>query len=292
MTNTWLVTGANGQLGQEFLRYPKLPNIDFMGLTKNELDITNYESVKKVMVELNPTGVINTAAWTNVDAAETSEAEAFSVNASGPEILSKVANEENIKLIHFSTDYVFNGKGNKPYEIDSVKDPQTAYGRTKLAGEIAIMNNMKQDFWILRTAWLYGEYGPNFVKTILKLDKTHPKLKVVNDQVGQPTWTFDVVEKVIEVIKKSPAPGIYHCVNTGQSSWHEFASEIFTQLSLDASRIQPVSTSEFPRPALRPAYSVLSQNQWKVQSILPMRNWREALGVALPLVKSKSEMEN
>ena len=234
------------------------------------------------ILEKYPEIVINAAAYTAVDNCETDYTNAYSVNAIGPKNLAIACNKINIPLIHISTDYVFDGNKRTPLtEVDTL-GPKTAYGKTKLEGEKMIQENTKK-YFILRTAWLYGIHGKNFVQTMLNLSKKNNELKVVNDQIGSPTYSKDLAIAISELLN-SDKYGIYHVTNKGEISWYDFSKKIF-ELSNINIKVNPVSTEEFPRPAPRPHYSVLSNQKWINAGFTPMRNYDEALKEYLSLLK-------
>jgi dTDP-4-dehydrorhamnose reductase len=231
--------------------------------------------------------IVNCAAWTDVDGAESQELEASRVNSDGAENLAIGAKLCNSKLIHLSTDYVFSGEIQSPWQIADEINPQTAYGRTKAQGESRVLASYSENSFILRTSWLYSPWGKNFAKTMTKLAIiTEGEVSVVNDQVGQPTSAMDLAGQLVELgLSTSPA-GIYHGTNSGQATWFEFAQEIFKLSGADVGRVAPVSSSEYPRPAKRPSYSVLSHDAWAGTLVKPLRDWRIALAEAMPAIIS------
>lgn len=269
----WAILGSSGMLGSEFTT--QLIEEDCAGFTKNNLDITNYNQVRQLLRGFDV--VVNCAAWTNVDAAEEFPESAYAVNEQGVRNVALVCQEQGSRLIQFSTDYVFSGQSNVPYEVDDKPEPQSVYGLSKLAGENVVREILPNSHLIIRTAWLYGHYGSNFVKTILKLEKIQDDLKVVNDQIGQPTWVHDVVKKVIEINDVQVDASTFHVTNSGQASWYEFAQEIFKNANKNVDRVKPVSSREFPRAVNRPKYSVLGHRALASHGMSPMQDWREAL---------------
>lgn len=269
----WMVIGANGMLGSDLVSV--LPKENVTALTKAECDVTNEASVQNAIHDVDV--VINCAAYTAVDNAETNEDLAFAINAIGSENLANACKKIGALLVNISTDYVFDGKAKSPYEVSAETNPNSVYGRSKLAGEVAISRILPGNHLIVRTAWLYGKNGNHFGKTILNLAKTNENLKVVNDQFGQPTWTMDLSRKILELVEKNSPTGIYHGTSSGEVSWFDFAREIFELVGLDRNRIVPVSSEEFVRPAPRPKYSVLSHSQFKKIKMEPIRDWKEAL---------------
>ena len=273
----WAVLGHAGMLGQDFMS--ALAPQQVTGFDRAEFDITNIDSVKSVLTGFNV--VVNCAAWTAVDDAEINEGAALAINGDGPRNVAKVCNEIGAKLVQISTDYVFSGDATTPYAETAEVGPKSAYGRTKLAGEFAVRDNLPNDHYVVRTAWLYGEHGPNFVKTMINLEKTKDTISVVNDQIGQPTWTKDLVTQVITMISADVPSGIYHATSSGQTSWFGLTQRIFEMIGADPNRVLPTTTESFPRPAPRPAFSVLGHDKWKSVGMNPIRAWDEALAAAL-----------
>jgi dTDP-4-dehydrorhamnose reductase len=269
---TWVVTGARGQLGSDLLRIKP----DAVGLGRAELDLSDADAVDKVIADIAPSVVINAAAYTAVDAAETDEAGAQAGNVVGPANLAAACARVGARLIHLSTDYVFPGDASTPYEVDSPTGPRSVYGATKLAGERAVLS-ASRDAYVVRTAWVYGQTGGNFVKTMAKLEASRDTLSVVDDQRGSPTWSADLARGLVALASSSASPGIYHCTGGGETTWCGFARAIFEELGADPSRVQPTTTDAFPRPAPRPAYSVLSDRAWRAAGLPPMPDWRDAL---------------
>lgn len=269
----WLVVGAQGMLGTELMGL--LASRDVVGMDLPDIDITDPESVKRAVTGRDV--VVNCAAWTAVDDAETNEAAAFAVNAVGPANLARQCRELGARMVQISTDYVFDGQQSAPYRVTDAPAPRSAYGRTKLAGEWAVRAELPNDSWVLRTAWLYGKFGPNFVKTMVALEKTKPELAVVDDQRGQPTWAKDLGRQIIDVVDSDVPAGVYHATNGGETSWWGFTRRIFELAGADPERVQPTTTDKFPRPAPRPANSTLDHAQWVEVGLQPMRRWEEAL---------------
>jgi dTDP-4-dehydrorhamnose reductase len=227
--------------------------------------------------------VVNAAAWTAVDDAETNEPQAFAVNATGAANLARACADVGAELVQVSTDYVFAGDATSPYAESAQLAPRSAYGRTKAAGEWAVTALCPRSR-VVRTAWLYGAGGPSFVSTMARLAAQRETLDVVDDQHGQPTWTMDL-SRILEALVTSGAPyGAYHATSSGETTWCGFAREIFSGLGLDPARVHPTTTEAFPRPAPRPAYSVLGHDAWHRAGIAPIRSWREALAEALPSI--------
>jgi dTDP-4-dehydrorhamnose reductase len=286
-----LVTGAGGQLSDDLLDAVRSTKDVFArGLTIQDLDITDAFAVQDMLVGWerivrsdspdHRLVVVNCAAYTAVDAAETDEETAYAVNAAGPALLATAAAKVGAGLIHVSTDYVFPGDGTEPYDVDDATGPKGAYGRTKLAGELAVREILPHDSWIVRTAWLYGTTGQNFVKTMARLEKDRDTVSVVDDQRGSPTWSRDLAVGLLALAGSAVPAGILHGTNRGETTWHGFTRAIFEELGADPDRVLPTTTDAFPRPAPRPAYSVLSGRAWDEAGLPPFRGWREALAEA------------
>ena len=277
-----LVTGANGQLGSELVRlYAARSGDEVLGIDLPELDITSTESVAHTVSEFKPDVVINCAAWTAVDAAEENEPAAMAVNGEGPEKLAAACRVTGAWLVQISTDYVFSGEASSPYDEDASPDPQSAYGRTKLAGEMAVQSMLPDAHYIVRTAWLYGHEGSNFVKTMLRLESERETIDVVDDQIGQPTYAADLAAQIVALVDARPAAGTFHGTNSGEVSWHGFTQEIFRQIGANPARVVAVTSEQFVRPAPRPAYSVLGHRRWAEAGLTEMRDWREAITEAM-----------
>ena len=272
----WLVVGANGMLGTELMRLLAERNV--RGVDLPEIDITKPGSVAEVLTDVDI--VVNCAAYTAVDNAEADEAIAFRVNATGPSVLARRCSEIGAKLVQISTDYVFDGTSTTPYAENAQPNPQSAYGRTKVAGEWAARAELPDAHWILRTAWLYGEFGPNFVKTMVTLEASKPELSVVDDQHGQPTWARHLAARIIELSDVNAPTGTYHATSSGATTWFGFTRSIFEQIGADPTRVQPTTTEAFPRPAPRPANSVLGHDAWAATGLAPLPDWRDALAQA------------
>ncbi|WP_433250231.1 dTDP-4-dehydrorhamnose reductase [Streptosporangium sp. CA-135522] len=273
----WLVTGASGMLATELSGRLKAAGEAVLALRRDELDLRDASAVQHLVSACRPDVVVNCAAWTAVDDAETREAEALTVNGHGTRALAEACERLGARMIQPSTDYVFDGTALDPYHEDARPCPVNAYGRTKLAGERAVLEVLPETGYVVRTAWLYGAAGKNFVRTIAGLERTRPVLDVVDDQLGQPTWAGDLAGWIVELGRAAPPPGIYHATNSGQTSWYGLAREVFELVGADPDRINPVSAKEFARPAPRPAYSVLGHDRWSGAGLPPMRDWREAL---------------
>ncbi|MGW1742287.1 dTDP-4-dehydrorhamnose reductase [Nocardia sp. NPDC001965] len=269
-----LVTGAGGQVGAELLRL--IPAV--RAFTRSELDITDPTAVESV-VRPGDT-VLNCAAFTAVDRAESEPAAAFAANETGPAVLAAACARAGARLVHLSTDYVFPGTATAPYEPADPTGPATVYGRSKLAGERAVRELCPQAH-IVRTAWVYSGTGGDFVATMRRLERERDTVSVVNDQIGSPTFAADLAAGLLELAANPAAPGVLHATNAGQASWFELARAVFAGIGADPERVRPCTTAEFPRPAPRPAYSVLSATAWREAGLTPLRPWESALTEAL-----------
>lgn len=251
---------------------------EVLALNRQDLDITDLAAVDAVLAPGDV--VINCAAYTKVDDAESDEATAYAINALGVQNLAIAARECGAKLVTISTDYVFNGQGVSPYLESEQRDAASAYGRTKLAGEEFATAEYPQGTYILRTAWLYGKNGPNFAQTMLNLAATKETWSVVDDQRGQPTWSKDLAQQIVKLVDADAPTGVYHATNSGEASWFEFARAVLEEAGLDPARITPTDSASFVRSAPRPSYSVLNHGRWNAVGLEPMRPWREALHAA------------
>ncbi|SHG69216.1 dTDP-4-dehydrorhamnose reductase [Flagellimonas flava] len=278
-----LVTGASGQLGSTFkaLESKGLANeLDFDFKSASELDITDFDAVRNVLVASNYAYCINCAAYTNVDKAESENDLAYQVNVTGARNLAMNCNESNTILIHISTDFVFDGFLNTPYLEEDIARPIGFYGDTKYKGERAIVGNLEEHF-IIRTSWLYSEFGHNFMKTMVRLGTERDELAVIYDQVGTPTYALDLAQVVLHIINAHSIDyGVYHYSNEGVSSWYDFAKTIFDLYNLDVD-LKPIRSEEFPTPAERPKFSVLDKSKIKNTFNLQIPHWKDSLAVAL-----------
>ncbi|MFI5757140.1 dTDP-4-dehydrorhamnose reductase [Streptomyces sp. NPDC051569] len=284
----WLVTGSGGMLGQDVLAALAVSGERAAGLDRTALDITDPGAVRAALDGHAPDVVVNCAAWTAVDDAEAREAEALAVNGTGPRVLAGACAASGAVLLQVSTDYVFAGDARTPYGEDAPTAPRSAYGRTKLAGERAVLDTLPETGFVVRTAWLYGAGGGNFVRTMIKLEGVKDTLDVVDDQRGQPTWTGDLADRLVQLGRAALAgtaeAGVYHGTSGGDTTWFGLTREIFRLLGVDPERVRPTTSGAFPRPAPRPAYSVLGHERWKRAGIEPIRDWRSALKEAFPAV--------
>ncbi|MCR8844160.1 dTDP-4-dehydrorhamnose reductase [Paenibacillus sp. SC116] len=269
-----LVTGASGQLGTDIMELLSKYNVPAVGCTRTNLDITDSEQVHEVIGRIKPRGIIHAAAYTKVDQAEYESDEAYRVNVYGSRNVAAAAESIGSKILMLSTDYVFDGRSTKPYDEFAAPRPINVYGSSKREAE-KIVCQLNHRAFIVRTSWIFGRYGSNFVKAMLEQGKTNHELKVVHDQIGSPTYTKDLAECIIQLIN-TDWYGTYHVSNSGSCSWHQFACAIMEEAELQV-KVRSVPTSQFPRPARRPAYSVLEGRALKLHGLSPLRPWREAL---------------
>jgi dTDP-4-dehydrorhamnose reductase len=272
-----LVVGATGMLGKDLLRVLGERGYDADGLGSAGLDVTDPAATLAAVSGYDV--VVNCAAYTAVDAAETDEPAAFAVNAVGPANLARACAASGSRLVQISTDYVFDGSATDPYAADAPVAPRSAYGRTKLAGEWAARAGA-DDVLVVRTAWLYGAHGGCFPKTIARVARERGGLDVVDDQVGQPTWTADLAELVVALVQAQAPAGTYHGTSSGQVSWHGFAQAVVGAAGLDEQIVRPTTSAAFTRPAPRPAYSVLDHASVRAAGVEPIGDWRERWAVA------------
>ncbi|MEU0464744.1 dTDP-4-dehydrorhamnose reductase [Amycolatopsis sp. NPDC006131] len=283
-----LVPGGTGQLGSALSALAS-SDVRVVAPSSADLDVTSAGSViaavNALAAEAAEAGrsplVINAAAYTAVDAAETDESRAFRINADGARVLAAACSSRRVPLIHVSTDYVFPGDSSRPYEPEDPLGPRSAYGRTKAAGEDAVLGSGARA-WVVRTAWVYGAGGANFVETMRRLEGERDTVSVVDDQRGSPTSSADLAAGLLDlgravVSGRAPQRRVLHCTNSGETTWYGFARAVFEELGADPERVKPCTTAEFPRPAPRPPYSVLSNEAWRQAGLTPLRPWREAL---------------
>lgn len=268
------VTGVRGQLGYDVMRELEKRGMEAVGVDIQEMDITDESSVERVITEAAPDAVIHCAAYTAVDAAEDNEELCRKVNADGPRYIASVCKKLDIKMLQVSTDYVFDGQGEKPWEPDDVCGPRSVYGQTKYEGELAVQELLDK-YFIVRIAWVFGVNGNNFVKTMLRLSETRDRLTVVNDQFGSPTYTYDLAGLLVEMIRTEKY-GIYHATNEGFCSWYEFARAIFEKAGKNVT-VQPVSTEEYGAKAFRPHNSRMSKDKLTENGFQRLPSWQDAL---------------
>jgi dTDP-4-dehydrorhamnose reductase len=275
----WLVTGAAGMLGRELAELLAVPAHEVLALGRAELDITDPAALKSAVGGADV--VLNAAAWTDVDGAESAEADASAVNGDAVRHLAAACADSGSVLLHVSTDYVFPGDATAPIPEDAPTGPVNAYGRGKLLGERAVFDALPDTGYVVRTAWLYGGHGKNFVDTILNAAKQRDFLDVVDDQRGQPTWARALARQLIalgEAALRGQAPaGAYHGTASGETTWYGLARAAFELTGLDPERVRPTTSDRFPRPAPRPSYSVLAHGRWAAAGLAPLPDWRESL---------------
>ncbi len=273
----WLVTGAAGMLGQDLTALLAARGAEFTALDRGALDITDPAAARAAVLEFRPDMVVNCSAWTAVDDAEAHEDLALAVNGDGAANMAAACAQAGARLIQPSTDYVFSGTGTQAYQEDDPPAPRTAYGRTKLAGEQAVLRLLPDASYVLRTAWLYGAHGRNFVRTMIRLEGSKDSVAVVDDQHGQPTWTGDVASQILLLEQASPQPGIYHATSSGATTWMGLARDVFRLLGADPARVTPTTTAALALPAPRPAYSVLGHANWARAGLPALPDWRDSL---------------
>ncbi len=295
----WLVTGAGGMLGSDLVPRLLADGEEVMALGRADLDITSASAVLTAVRYAQPDVIVNCAAWTAVDDAEAHEAAALAVNGDGPahlaEACADLASSRHRSgagpvLLQVSTDYVVAGDAAVPYPEDAPAGPRTAYGRTKLAGERAVLTALPATGFVVRTAWLYGARGPSFVATMLRLERERDTVSVVDDQTGQPTWTVDLADRLVRlgraVLAGAAPSGVYHATASGATTWFSLARKVFELAGADPGRVRAVPTSAFPRPAPRPTWSVLGHDRWAGTGVQPIGDWAERLAVALAALTS------
>lgn len=277
---TWLVAGAGGMLGTDLVAALRATGAEVHTPSSKELDLREAEAVREAVHRIRPATVVNCAAWMAVDDAEEHEAEALAINGTAVQSLAAACGETGARLFQVSTDYVFDGTSPGPYPEDALTAPVNAYGRTKLVGERTALG-LAQGY-VVRTAWLYGAHGGNFVRTMARLAGERETVDVVDDQWGQPTWTVDLADQIIALAGSKARAGVYHATSSGRTTWCGLAREVFTLLGLDPARVRPTTSDKFPRPARRPANSVLAHDGWASADLPPIRDWRTALHAAWP----------
>ena len=284
----WLIVGGEGQLGLAIQNELLTQGINYKALGHSQLDITNEFQVSNCFEELNPEVVINTAGWTDVDGAEINEDKAWSVNAYGPQVIAQASRKIGAKNIHISSDYVFSGTGKIPWSESANLSPLSAYGRSKAEGEKLVQHVYPDGSYVVRTAWLYSPWRKNFVKSIIKLAlSTDKQVKVVIDQVGQPTNAIELATRIREMTELNIPPGIYHGTNSGETTWFELAQLVFKLCGEDPNRVTPITSTQLGQLAFRPSYSVLGHQKWKEQNMNPMSDWRDALVNGIADIYSK-----
>jgi dTDP-4-dehydrorhamnose reductase len=277
----WLVTGAGGMLGRDLCAaLAEAGESRVVAAARAELDITDVVGVRDAVADVDV--VLNAAGWTDVDGAETAEDAATAVNGHAVRILAEAAGP---RLFHISTDYVFDGEATVPYAEDADPAPINAYGRSKVVGERAVLT---AGGYVIRTAWLYGAHGRNFVRTMLRLAEERETVDVVADQEGPPTWSYALAGQVVALARAAAAaqaaPAVYHGTAGGQTSWYGLARAVFAEAGLDPARVRPTTSDRFPRTARRPTYSVLGRERWSATGVPPLQHWRAMLTTAMRVV--------
>ena len=277
-----LLTGADGQLGRDLFEAATASGHTVHATTRAGCDITDAAAVARNLEEAEADVLVNCAAWTKVDAAESDRDGAFRANALGPRVLASACAARDVLLVHLSTDYVFDGTATEPVDEWQRTGPRSAYGASKLAGE-AEVRALARRHQVVRTSWLYGSHGPNFVLTMLRAAAEGKPLRVVSDQVGTPTWTGHLAQALLRLIARD-LPGTFHLTNSGEVSWHGFAQEIFAASAMETD-VAAITTAEWPTPAPRPAYSVLDNRVWRLLGEAPLPDWREGLHAYLASIR-------
>ncbi len=280
----FLVTGVKGQLGHDIMNELHKRGHEGIGVDIAEMDITDPDACERVISESNVDGVFHCAAYTAVDAAEDNKEVCMKINAGGTENIAKVCEKLDIKMMYISTDYVFNGEGTRPWEPDDEREPLNAYGESKYYGEVAVTDHVKK-FYIVRIAWVFGVNGKNFIKTMLKLGKERDTLTVVDDQIGSPTYTYDLSRLLVDMMETDKY-GFYHATNEGLCSWYEFACEIFKQAGMDV-KVLPVSSDQYKAKAKRPSNSRLNKEKLSANGFERLPKWQDALSRYLVELKDQ-----
>ena len=278
----WLVTGANGMLGTDLVDLLRSRGEDVTAASRSTLDVTSADAVADAVAGHDV--VVNCAAWTAVDDAEEHEDQALVVNGDAPRLLARAAATSGARVVQVSTDYVFDGSDSTPYPEDAPHSPVSAYGRTKAAGETAVREEHPGGHLVVRTAWLYGAHGGCFPKTIARVARERGEVNVVDDQVGQPTWTADVAALIVALVEADAPAGTYHATSSGRCSWFDFAQHVVVAAGLESSVVQPTTSAVFVRPAPRPSYSVLGHDALTALGIDPIGDWSERWVQAAPSV--------
>lgn len=282
-----LVTGCNGQLGNVIRdRQPRYPQIQWFNTDVAELDITDRDAVCRFIADNHIDGIINCAAYTAVDRAEDDVEKATLLNVTGPANLAAAIEQTGGWLIHISTDYVFDGNHCKPYTEDEPTNPMSVYGKTKQEAEVAVMQLCRQTM-VIRTAWLYSEYGNNFVKTMIRLGREREQLKVVYDQIGTPTYAGDLADAILTIVNKGINPGLYHFTNEGVISWYDFTKAIHELTGITTCEVLPIRSEEYPTKAHRPSFSVLDKQKIKATYGISIPYWRDSLQHCIHLLNEK-----
>ena len=281
----WVITGANGQLGRCLTDVLDRRGIDRRALGKDQLDITDAPTVSAMIREIDPTVVVNTAAWTSVDAAEDHPDQAFALNADGARNVASAARAQGASFVHVSTDYVFDGESTVPYGEADPTGPRSVYGQSKLSGERMVRDVLGEEALIVRTAWLYSARGANFVKTMTRRALASSAVKVVDDQHGQPTHAGDLAGLIVDLVAAG-ASGTHHGTSSGTASWCELTREIYRLLDVDTDLVTPCSSAEYPTKAARPRYSVLAHGRTVDIGVSPIREWKDALSASIDEIRA------
>lgn len=278
-----LVTGVKGQLGYDVVNELKKRNHEAIGVDISEMDITDSNSVERVIIKVKPDAVIHCAAYTAVDAAEENKELCMKVNAGGTENIAKVCKEIDAKMIYISTDYVFDGEGVRPWKPEDGRAPLNVYGQSKYEGELAVEKYLEK-YFIVRIAWVFGVNGNNFIKTMLKLGEAKDEISVVNDQIGSPTYTYDLARLLVDMVE-SDKYGKYHATNEGLCTWYEFACEIFKQAGVEV-KVEPVTSDMFPSKAKRPHNSRMEKSKLDEKGFVRLPDWKDALSRYLLVIRN------
>ena len=270
-----LITGSKGQLGHDLMNELSKRGIEYVGVDVEEMDITDRKRCRRVITDAAPDAVIHCAAYTAVDAAEENVELCRKINAEGTKNIAEVCHDLDIKMMYISTDYVFNGEGTRPWEPDDHREPLNIYGLTKYEGEVYIERLVKK-FFTVRIAWVFGVNGKNFIKTMLRLGEERGAVSVVDDQIGSPTYTYDLARLLVDMIQTEEY-GRYHATNEGLCSWYEFACEIFRQAGMNDVKVTPVDSSQFPAKAKRPKNSRMNREKLVEKGFTPLPTWQDAL---------------
>jgi dTDP-4-dehydrorhamnose reductase len=290
----WVVLGGHGQLALSIHDVLSELGIEHRLFGRNEVDVTNISSVTDQMAVLKPKVIVNCAAWTAVDNAEDFPTEAFLINGEGARNVAQVARDLNSRLAHISTDYVFQGTQSGSHTENTPTDPSSVYGASKLAGEEAVLAEYPSNSLVVRTAWLYSQYGGNFVKTMIRKALTHSEVRVVNDQVGQPTFAADLARHLVALVEHPNATGIFHGTNSGSATWFDLTVAIYDLLGIDTKLVVPVDSSTYPTKARRPSNSVLAHDRTIALGLQEMRSWSQALSDSIETISSvfRKELSN
>nr|WP_275126331.1 dTDP-4-dehydrorhamnose reductase [Streptomyces sp. SID7805] len=279
----WLITGADGMLGREVVAALRRTGAPVLPLARPDLDLTDAAAVHRTLRRARPAVVVNCAAWTDVDGAESAERAALAVNGDAVRTLARACAGVRSRMLHLSTDYVFAGDADTPYPEDAPAAPRSAYGRGKLAGERAVLEELPRLGTVVRTAWLYAGHGRNFVTTMAERAAAGAEVRVVDDQYGQPTWARDVAGRLLALggLPAERAAGVFHATAAGRTTWFGLAREVFRLTGADPALVRPISTAQLGRPAPRPAFGVLGHGRWAAAGLAPPRPWADGLAEAL-----------